>query len=107
LCYDLQNFSAPGREVNLKDPNLRRDATLIVPTPMKEASAYGHLASFVRNGPEEQRHALWRTVGLTMTRLVNPKPIWLSTAGGGVTWLHVRIDQRPKYYGYQPYQSTE
>ncbi|MGI9175867.1 MAG: DUF6940 family protein [Rhodothermales bacterium] len=24
--------------------------------------------------------------------------MWLSTAGGGVSWLHVRLDSRPKYY---------
>ncbi len=27
-----------------------------------------------------------------------------STAGGGVSWLHVRLDSWPKYYGYAPYK---
>jgi hypothetical protein len=31
-------------------------------------------------------------------------PEWLSTAGAGVSWLHVRLDDRPKYYGYAPYR---
>jgi hypothetical protein len=28
----------------------------------------------------------------------------LSTAGAGVSWLHVRLDDHPKYYSYEPYQ---
>ncbi|MFL6237620.1 MAG: DUF6940 family protein [Thermoanaerobaculia bacterium] len=30
-----------------------------------------------------------------------------STYGGGagVSWLHVRLDDRPKYYGYGPYRT--
>jgi hypothetical protein len=31
-------------------------------------------------------------------------PIWLSTAGDGIAWLHVRLDSRPKYYSYGPYR---
>jgi len=30
-----------------------------------------------------------------------------STAGAGVSWLHVRLDDRPKYYGFKPYKKTE
>lgn len=33
------------------------------------------------------------------------KPVWLSTAGAGVPWLHVRLDDHPKYYGYALYRS--
>jgi Family of unknown function (DUF6940) len=29
---------------------------------------------------------------------------FFSTAGAGVAWLHVRLDDRPKYYGYPPYR---
>ncbi len=32
---------------------------------------------------------------------------WLNTEGGGVAWLHVRIDQRPKYYHYAPYKTKQ
>ena len=28
---------------------------------------------------------------------IDDRPLWLSTAGDGVAWLHVRLDQRPKY----------
>ena len=30
-------------------------------------------------------------------------PTWLSTAGMGVSWLHVRLDSQPKYYGFAAY----
>jgi hypothetical protein len=39
-----------------------------------------------------------------MSRRVNMKPVWLSTAGAGVPWLHVRLDDRPKYCCFRPYQ---
>jgi hypothetical protein len=88
--------------------NLGGDAMLIVPCPVAEPSAYGHLAAFVRLAPEWQRQALWQSVGEAMARRVVAKPVWLSTAGAGVSWLHVRLDDRPKYYGYGPYrQHTE
>jgi hypothetical protein len=85
--------------------NLRGDATLVVPCPVADHSAYGHLAAFVRSAPESQRDALWRAVGEAMARRLGTKPVWLSTAGAGVSWLHVRLDDRPKYYGHEPYRA--
>jgi len=85
-------------------PNLNHDAMLVVPRRLAAESAYGHLAAFVRDAPESQRHLLWKVVGELMLRRLGPKPIWLSTAGAGVPWLHVRLDQRPKYYCYAPYR---
>jgi hypothetical protein len=31
-------------------------------------------------------------------------PLWISTSGLGVYWLHVRLDARPKYYTYAPFR---
>jgi hypothetical protein len=84
--------------------NLGGDAMMVVPTPLADHKAYGHLAAFVRVAPEPQRHALWQAVGLAVSRRVNSKSVWLSTAGAGVSWLHVRLDDRPKYYGFTPYR---
>lgn len=86
-------------------PNLSGDATLVVPCPGEPLAAYGHLAAFVRHAPESQRHDLWELVGHAMRRRLGTAPVWLSTAGAGVSWLHVRLDDRPKYYGYAPYRS--
>jgi hypothetical protein len=42
-----------------------------------------------------------------MAQRLNEKPVWLSTAGGAVSWLHVRLDDRPKYYHYAMYKQTQ
>jgi hypothetical protein len=86
--------------------NLGRDAVLVVPCPAASPSAYGHLAAFVREAPEPQRQALWQAVGAAMARRMGTRPVWLSTAGAGVSWLHVRLDDRPKYYGFGPYRQS-
>jgi len=85
-------------------PNLGRDTILIVPCPVTDWSAYGHLGSFVRLAPEDQRDALWQAVGEQMTRRVGAEAVWLNTAGAGVPWLHVRLDNRPKYYEFAAYR---
>jgi len=85
-------------------PNLRGDAILVVPCPLASTSAYGHLAAFVRHAPEPQQHALWQAVGKSASQRIGKKPVWISTAGAGVSWLHVRLDDRPKYYGHDPYR---
>lgn len=88
-------------------PNLGKDAILVVPCPHTDSIAYGHLAAFVRQAPESQKHALWKCVGAAMGQRVNSRPVWLSTAGAGVSWLHVRLDDRPKYYQHLPYRTLE
>ena len=77
--------------------NLSGDAMLVVPSPRTDVSAYGHLAAFVRNAPREQANALWRVVARAVQVRRTEQPLWLNTAGGGVAWLHVRLDSRPKY----------
>ena len=86
--------------------NLGGDALLVVPQPLGPAMFYGHLAAFTRQAPREQNHALWQAVGRNMRERIGEQPIWLSTAGGGVPWLHVRLDTRPKYYGHEPYAAA-
>jgi len=84
--------------------NLGKNATLVAPSPRTEEDVYGHLAAFLRGAPQPQSDALWRIIGQTVLAQLSDKPIWLSTAGGGVAWLHVRLDSAPKYYGYAPYR---
>jgi Family of unknown function (DUF6940) len=87
-------------------PNLGRDAILVVPRPIGPASCYRHLAVFLREAPERQKHSLWKIVGESMEKAIGQDARWLSTAGAGVSWLHVRIDKQPKYYGYALYRET-
>lgn len=84
--------------------NIGKDATLIVPSPRGKIADYGHFAAFVRNAPATQVDSLWRIVGRSLASQINEKPLWLSTAGGGVAWLHVRIDTFPKYYDFTPFK---
>jgi hypothetical protein len=104
--FARQFASAQPSESALAFANLGNDAVLVVPTPIAAASAYSHLAAFVRNAPEDQQHALWQLVGKTVSERLCGQPIWLSTAGAGVAWLHVRLDSRPKYYGHAPYRNS-
>src|SRR4051812_31098730 len=46
---------------------------------------------------ENQKHSLWGLVGAAMQRRLSTRPVWLSTAGAGVSRLHVRLDDQPKY----------
>lgn len=85
--------------------NFGKDALLVVPSPRGDNSAYAHIAAFTRNGPDPQIHALWKLVGKTMQQRITKQPIWLSTEGHGVSWLHIRLDSRPKYYGFSPYKA--
>lgn len=97
-----EHFTEPDAAV-VSFVNLGRNATLVVPTPQADIEAYGHLAAFVRRAPAEQCDALWRRVGEEAAKRLSIWPVWLSTAGAGISWLHVRLDDRPKYYGYTPY----
>jgi hypothetical protein len=85
--------------------NLGGDAILVVPRPIAASSAYGHIGAFVRTAPDPQRLALWKSVGRAMRRRISARPVWLSTAGAGVAWLHVRLDDRPKYYAFAPFRA--
>jgi len=86
--------------------NLRGDARLVVPAPIGPPSQYTHLAAFVRQAPEAQQNAFWRLVAEEALRLLASGKHWLSTAGMGVSWLHVRLDTHPKYYRYAPYRAA-
>jgi hypothetical protein len=97
-------FASHGVDDVAVFPNFGNDAILIVPCPLAVDSAYGHIAAFLRNAPEKQRDALWKSVGQAMTNRLSTQPVWLNTAGAGVAWLHVRLDSRPKYYGYTTYK---
>ena len=84
--------------------NLGGDAILIAPCPEEGGANFAHLASFTAMASQARQDALWHAVGEAMEKRIGAKPIWLSTAGLGVAWLHVRLDTRPKYYRFAPYR---
>jgi len=73
--------------------NLSGDARLVVPR-------FGapHFAAFVRTAPEAVAHAFLQRVGVEVALTCGSAPMWVSTSGLGVSWLHVRLDASPKYY---------
>ncbi len=96
-----EHFS-PGCAVATFD-NLGGDAKLVAPCPRVAPSDYAHLARFVATAPPAQHDAFWQAVGAAMEIRLGATPVWLSTAGLGVAWLHIRLDDRPKYYRHAPY----
>ncbi len=95
----------PDAEV-ITFPNLGRDALLVVPTPIAPHEVYPHLAAFLRGAPKSQIQALWKSAAQAVRESLGPEPRWLSTAGLGVSWLHLRLDTRPKYYRFGPYKAA-
>jgi hypothetical protein len=87
--------------------NLGGDALLVVPRQACEAEAYTHIAAFVRDAPPAQQREFFRVLGLAIGQELRrtAEPIWTSTSGLGVAWLHVRLDSYPKYYQHGPYAS--
>jgi hypothetical protein len=84
--------------------NLSGDAMLIAPHPAHAGDA-PHLAAFVRDAPAAVIDALWIAVSRAVATWLATRraPVWLSTSGLAVPWLHVRLDRAPKYYAYRAY----
>lgn len=85
--------------------NLGAQSRLVAPTPGAGLDG-AHLVAFLHSAPLAQRAALWRLVAHEALAWLASRPLWLSTSGLGVSWLHVRLDPRPKYYAHQPYRDA-
>jgi hypothetical protein len=78
-----------------------------VPCAVSGAPGYAHLAAFVREAPENLQQAFWARIGAALASCLGNSPVWLSTSGLGVYWLHARFDRYPKYYTHAPYRQME
>ena len=86
-------------------PNIGGDAMLVAPCPTEPLQDYPHLAAFAREAPWEQQLGLWRAVSEAAREWFRgSNPVWISTSGLGVFWLHIRLDSYPKYYNHVPYR---
>ena len=101
-----EHFGRAGDHDVIVFANLGADAVLVVPCPLGPDENYPHLAAFLRNADKQQQRSLWQRTAQEMLRRLGTRPTWLSTAGGGVAWLHIRLDSRPKYYSYAPYRRS-
>jgi len=87
--------------------NLRKDSLLIVPNKNEVSDQnFVTLRKFLQTAPKSLIKKFWKTVGETMIDQIskNSDYCYLSTHGLGVLWLHVRVDQRPKYYHTKKYR---
>jgi hypothetical protein len=100
---DFETYFQPSAEV-VSFENLGADALLVVPCPISSSANYSHIGAFHRSASHSQQHAFWVAVAQAVRARLGPQPLWLSTAGGGVDWLHMRLDERPKYYRHLPWQ---
>lgn len=90
--------------------NLSGSSKLISPTPSgcsgSDCGAYTHLAAFCRLAPPEQVAQVWQLAAREYKeRLGGDTPVWFSTCGTGIAWLHLRLDYKPKYYTFNPFKS--
>ena len=99
----FKNFFEENKAV-VNFPNLRKDAELIVPTPISSQTKYAHIANFVRTADQNQIVDFWKKVVEVYSSKIGHEMKWLSTSGLGVYWLHVRVDSRPKYYQHLEYK---
>lgn len=85
--------------------NLGADAVLVAPLPVPADAEYAHLARFCSTAPPAMTRQFWQSLGKTALDTIRDEPVWISTAGLGVGWLHARLDSRPKYYSHNPYRN--
>ncbi|MDQ3036107.1 MAG: hypothetical protein M3Y87_27140 [Myxococcota bacterium] len=97
-------LDAAGTDDVIAFPNLAGDAMLVVPSAVSRADAYAHLGAFVRRAPPAQTDHFWSKAAEAALARVSDAPMWISTAGMGVPWLHLRLDSTPKYYRHLPYK---
>ncbi len=90
-------------------PNLGGDAWLVSPAGPDVAGG-AHLAAFVRDADEDDKHALVKAMAEAVMRRASEKcragrrtPTWVSANGAGVAWVHARIDDAPKYFHTREY----
>ena len=74
-------------------PSLSKDIHLVVPCLKCYSTDYTSLATFSRTAKIKQQYMFWKKVGQNIK-----ENDWVSTSGLGVSWLHIRISKRPKYY---------
>ena len=98
----------PSSDTCCAFPNLGNNAILISPKDSHiENRDYSHIGSFMRNASQDEIYQFWRKVVreyLDALQRSPSKSLWLSTSGLGISWLHFRIDNRPKYYTYREFK---
>jgi hypothetical protein len=98
-------------------PNKNKDAVLVIPASITrkwesggktEMFDYKNISQFTKNAPLKQQSKFWQEVANRLSeKLEDGATHWLSTHGLGVPYLHVRIDNQPKYYSFEEYKTQQ
>ena len=73
--------------------SLDKEILLICPCHKTISADYTSLATFSRTVSIKQQCSFWKKVGKSIK-----EGDWVSTSGLGVSWLHIRVSSKPKYY---------
>ena len=66
---------------------------------------FAHIAQWARNATDNQIFQVWKKVSTTLKqKLHDNERIFLSTHGHAIPWLHIRIEDIPLHYLYDPYK---
>lgn len=86
--------------------NLSGDTNLIsVNSADTKNNIFCHIMAFMKRAPAKLKHNLLIRIGGEMSKYTTSKSnVYLSTHGHGVSWLHVRICSKPKYYAFEEYK---
>jgi hypothetical protein len=88
-------------------PNLSKTSVLVAPALIDEVTdrhAYSQISYFVRSADpaiKTQQRELWKSLGREIEYEIerdSERPLWVSTDGENVSYLHVRLDRTPKYF---------
>jgi len=102
-CLQFMTPSPPPKGTNLLAPSR---------APGTDLPVYRSMGSFFRGAPEQQLHNMLHLLGSHMPERMRARgdptlPLWLSTAGYDIAWLHIRLDDKPKYYRFKEYKTPK
>ena len=78
--------------------NLSKSAILVIPIPKKNKN-FCTLNEFCKNASITHQIKFWKKVASEIKKYKkNNEKVYLSTHGLGIPYLHIRIENTPKYY---------
>lgn len=100
----FQQIKTVAKDAVMEVKSLSGDPLVIPTLPSGFNANYAHLAVFTLTAPDAVWNQLWAQVATTLGRVLSQGPVYLSTHGTGVYWLHIRFDPKPKYYSYAKFK---
>ena len=78
--------------------NLGKDSIMVIPT-VRKGKNFSNLFFFMKNADLVQQKKIWKTVSQQVKIMLKKHDkLWINTHGFGISYLHIRIDSKPKYY---------